>query len=741
MLSGLHEKDWHQDTRGEIRNAIITRPGLRDQLIDAAIERFTHFEHARRFAFDVHHATQGAADISSVAQRLIGHLEKTSADENAVKKYEAVGYCLNALGPGEAKLWDRFIDLGNSRPEFHPILERSTFCPLEPWRWEEYASRVESTRQRAAIRRDYRARVTANAGSIRNADDLPLLGWLARLYWGWFAWEFNNQRRKQMVDVVGSDLTELVEGGFRAAVERQVIPTVAEIAQLNALNQIQFVWYAFLAGMDLRWADRRSFDGLSEASIASLFAISLVVYTGDDDGNPSSGDKREWAREILVSSPQVAQSVYEQMVKALAENGQSAQSLVLKLSNCAETASWRSACALRILRDHDISDAIDLQALCLLAHEMQGQRHELSDLAEQRAHAGASEAARTFWTAVCFVFGRDGFEEEFQAIAPSHPDILWTIQSLANPLPNPKPEDLRIPVNVQQIENMARLFGALYEDTNIREDAWGARGGFEAALYVRELISALGTRSDASAAASLTRLLNDDRLNSYRWWIQHCLAEQRELNRRSRYRPINWTAAVEVLNGGAPANTADLYALTLDYLPEVAHEIRNRNTDPIRVFWQDEDTPAYEEPSRDRLIDFLRPRFERVGVSVEPEGHMARDKRADIVLQRPGKAKLPIEVKRESHPDLWTSAENQLQKLYSRDPECDGYGIYLVLYFGAACCELRTSKGKVITSAADLHDALTETVPSDQRNRITCVVLDVSREPNAVRARNTNKKL
>jgi hypothetical protein len=739
VLMGLDEKDRGQDTRGEIREAILGRPRLRDQLIDAAIERFTEFKDPRALAFDVYHATQRAAHVGFTAERLMEHLEGTTAAEDATAKYEAVGYCLNALGAGETRLLDRFIELGDSRPEFQSILEHYRFCPYEDWRREEYASTVEWARQRAAIRQEYQTLITANARSIGDADDPGLLGWLAQLYWGWFAaWEFNNYRRKQMVDVVGPELTEVVERGFRLAVERQAVPTVAEIAQLNSLNQIHFVWYALLAGMDLRWADKRSFDGLSEATIASLFAISLLVSTGDDEGNPSSGDDREWAREILVSFPHLARSVYEEMIKALAQSGRSGQTLILKLSNRAETAAWRGTFALQILRDHDISDPADLQPLCLLAYEMRGQRSDLSNLAEARGHAAASEAAQTFWIAVCFVFERDRFEEKLREITPSRRDVLWTIHSLANPLPDPRTDDRRIPLNVQQIEHLVRLFGELFEDTNTRIDPWGARGGFEAALYVRDLISALGTRSDVSAGAALNRLLNDERLNSYRWWIQHCLAEQYELNRRSRYKPADWATAAAVLSGGAPANTADLYALTLDYLSEIAHEIRNRNTDPIRVFWLDEHRPAYEEPSRDRLIDILRPRFERVGVSVEPEGHMARDKRADIILQRPGKAKLPIEVKRESHPELWTSAENQLQKLYTRDPASDGYGIYLVLFFGVA--GLRTPDGKVITSAAELRSALTETLPADQRSRITCIVLDVSLEPNTPRSRNSTKK-
>ncbi|MEN4704488.1 hypothetical protein ABEG95_22930 [Pantoea agglomerans] len=65
--------------------------------------------------------------------------------------------------------------------------------------------------------------------------------------------------------------------------------------------------------------------------------------------------------------------------------------------------------------------------------------------------------------------------------------------------------------------------------------------------------------------------------------------------------------------------------------------------------------------------------------------HMARDKRADIGATFSDHLKIPIEVKRHYHPDVWSAAENQLQKLYAPDPQSDGYGIFLVFWFGEKC--------------------------------------------------------
>ncbi len=141
-------------------------------------------------------------------------------------------------------------------------------------------------------------------------------------------------------------------------------------------------------------------------------------------------------------------------------------------------------------------------------------------------------------------------------------------------------------------------------------------------------------------------------------------------------------------------------------------------------------------------MEYLRQRLRPLGVWLEPEGHMAADKRADMVVLGPGGLKLPVEVKRDTHPELWVAAKGQLERLYTRDPNAQGYGVYLVFYFG-------TGRGRGITahplgvpvpdSSGELERMISESIPLEYRDRITCVVLDVS-PPALARARVKNTK-
>jgi hypothetical protein len=69
------------------------------------------------------------------------------------------------------------------------------------------------------------------------------------------------------------------------------------------------------------------------------------------------------------------------------------------------------------------------------------------------------------------------------------------------------------------------------------------------------------------------------------------------------------------------------------------------------------------------------------GITLEPDGHMVADKRADISAAMPGR-KILCELKRDYHADLWIAADQQLERFYAHDSEAKGFGIYGVLWFG-----------------------------------------------------------
>lgn len=211
------------------------------------------------------------------------------------------------------------------------------------------------------------------------------------------------------------------------------------------------------------------------------------------------------------------------------------------------------------------------------------------------------------------------------------------------------------------------------------------------------------------------------------------MANQRRLRVDSEFCQPTWEAALKTLHSGTPANIADLHALALAHLQDLVPFIAASNTDFFKRFWNENshgapESPKPEESARDVLVDLLRQRLAPFEVAVEPEGHLARDKRADIAMLRPG-IKVVIELKRDYHAEVWRAIEQQLDRFYTRDPDARGYGIFGVFWFGErrpSAIPHPPAPHQRPESAAAMLDIIKDLVPLEKRHKIVPIVIDVS---------------
>jgi hypothetical protein len=236
-----------------------------------------------------------------------------------------------------------------------------------------------------------------------------------------------------------------------------------------------------------------------------------------------------------------------------------------------------------------------------------------------------------------------------------------------------------------------------------------------------------------AATDTLLRLEADPDLGSYSGPLRHGLANQQQLRRDADYDRPDWVHTIKSLENGAPATVADLHALLINHLHDVRQQIERDNADIYKSFWNLDSysrivDPRPEEACRDFLVFFIRPQLAPFGITVEPEGHMAGDRRADISVAMPGK-KILCELKRDYHADVWTAAEQQLDRFYTYDPQAKGFGIYCVFWFGDKRPTPIPKPPKNLDrpkSAAEMEEMLRGLMPEEARKRIAVIVVDVS---------------
>jgi hypothetical protein len=238
-----------------------------------------------------------------------------------------------------------------------------------------------------------------------------------------------------------------------------------------------------------------------------------------------------------------------------------------------------------------------------------------------------------------------------------------------------------------------------------------------------------------SATSALRRLEANPELKSYREDILHALSKQQQRRRDAEYDRPNWSKTVAALTNGAPATASDLHAVLVAHMLDRKKQIERENTDPYKMFWNLDkysrpETPRPEEACRDHLVTLMRPSLAPLGITIEPEGHMVADKRADIAASAIG-AKVLCELKRDYHAEVWTAISEQLERFYTPDPDAKGFGIYCVFWFGQKRSQSIPAHPRGLSrpnSASEMERMLKDELSEDVKRRISILVIDVSGE-------------
>ena len=275
---------------------------------------------------------------------------------------------------------------------------------------------------------------------------------------------------------------------------------------------------------------------------------------------------------------------------------------------------------------------------------------------------------------------------------------------------------------------LIRLMGPMFEPFEMSGGgAVWVTPELDASRRIQDLISTLGSTASDDANAELKDLINDLELSRWRDHLSWAEEQQRVLLRDATYSHPSIEQVQHTLSGGLPANAADMAALLNDYLADISESIRGSSSNLWRQFWNEEPelTVKHEDACRDALLAMLQARLPSE-VDAVREGHYVSDKRADIRVAYGG-FNLPIEIKKDSHRDLWNALQGQLVDQYSStDRATFGYGLYLVLWTGGDKIRRRPD-GKHPATPDELREMLEGDLSPNQAAKISVRVLDITK--------------
>ena len=626
--------------------------------------------------------------------------------------------------------------------------------------WEKVeAQQREEERQR---REEWAQLLRSHEKELReNRFSPPNLHHLAKAYLGLFSdSDAQIPPRHRLVDFVGDDeiAIDAALAGLRGAARREDVPDVAETISLCIESQQPWLAYPVLASLELLDEEDPAFlDSLGDAAKRKALAIYYC--------SPAVVEvSRRWYDRWLQQDRDLVLGVVQRCAVSAIRAGQDLPDRLRELDADEDHASQPHGVHMVYLgtgvgpravgNDDDLVHDLRLQLLRafpirgpkarmpllegLLVESLQHpDTTSLEDLIDGKlALTSMSAGQRVRWLAVDAVLAPvpglprlEGFignnevrarhlasflsnMAEFEQRTAARARSVWSILSKSR-----EPATLRV---------LIEMLGPLFAPTD--------RSGYissEQAMseFITSLIGQLGSISDDEAGQALTELIVDPRLAAWHGHLNWSRGRHRVANRDASYTPRSIDEIQGTLDNRAPANAADLAALLAHRLADIAEDVRGGSSDGWRQFWSNDHddqgrTPKVENSCRDAVLAALQTRLPPE-VDAVPEGQYAADRRADIRASCRG-FNVPIEIKRNSDRNLWCAPRAQLIPSYTTDPATEGYGIYLVLWFGADDTK-RDPNGARPATPKDLEQQLESTLTPDEARKISVIVMDVTK--------------
>lgn len=626
------------------------------------------------------------------------------------------------------------------------ILQREFEQRLDALRANEKAERNvrENPARRLLERRsEWQALVRESEVELReNRADPRLLHRLAKAYLGGYGDVVGRTPRERLNNLLGEDeeLVETVLAGIRGAVARDDLPSDDEVVALGARQRMHFLSYPFLAGLNEIQPEASTWNGFADPDLARLaLALHYNVPVWPESWEEADRKPR-WFEALLNELPELVTDVLVRTARSELRNGRDFSQYLFDLAYSADhehVASQAASSILNVFPVRCVEQQLSSLRYLLIAACLYCEPETLIDLIEKKLKSRSMNVAqRVYWLGAGLIVRSALFVDRLESYVAGHyRRILRLSQFFANRSDTPR--ELIQNLDIAALSLLIRTVGASHRP-NLRGTGSGkavwVTPGMEAADRVHGLINTLAGNASDEASEHLERLAEDVGLAAWHAHLADAKNRQKGVRRDASFVHATVGQVLGVLGGGKPANAADLAALTVEHLRQLARFSQDGNSSRRLQYWNVDsynraERPRPENACRDALLSDLQHRLGPLDIDVQPEGRYADTRRADIRVAFGG-FNVPIEIKRSCHKDLWSGIRQQLMAEYARDPGADGYGIYAVFWFGdTEHCRPTPAIDGIPQSAADVEKRLVDGLSAEEKKKIAICLIDVANPP------------
>lgn len=535
------------------------------------------------------------------------------------------------------------------------------------------------------------------------------------------------QPEERITQFLSPEIAQMALQGFEAhLVQEQPSPTASEIARHLVDRVTHKTDYIVIAAMLERIRLSRDLQDLSDDRImAGFFLLATGRGVTHEHINPRTAQLKSALiqeitnRGLLDEAPRL---LYEPMLAAKLDYVPSLQDF-LQSESFAPVSASHAKDWLERFPDLHISSEQQLIDCLTRSHHFE----VLKQISSKRVTADYSVERKLTWEAVRLLTEFDATAQRLDAQI-LEPALLWSLQERSLSDRYHRAANTRFPWSHTQLAWIFRHFRLLWP---LASHPSGVSGGsnnpWDASEYLSSLAGQLANQITAEAISALQEL-RDGPEDGYTELLQSLCAEQLRKSCEQSYKPLSIEQLTSFVSDQAPLSTQQLQAWVQEELEIVQAKVRASDVDSWRNFYNDDLIPRDEEYCRDRLLELLR--YDQSAVHYAPEHHVAADKEVDIGCNIGSDIFLPIEIKGQWHREVWNAADKQLDHLYSSDWRAQGFGIYLVLWFGLQPAnKALQSPGKGISSPQtpiEMKEMLIARSSAAQAGRVSVFVMDLT---------------
>ncbi|MDE0348952.1 MAG: hypothetical protein OXM56_04515 [Gammaproteobacteria bacterium] len=702
-----------------IRAWLTTRPDVQKSMFLEGLRRCPDSEEFPRHALRISDRWYGAHPPPDLGPWLLD---------------QALAWSRGSRRKAQFLLWSAVdmgrLDVSDARPRvagdpfLTEVLERGETARREVQELREERTHYDEERRRR--QEEWIDAIRSHESSLSSNEAPPrLLHEIARRFFGSFVDFRADQGRERIAGDLGHDLplTQTVLAALRNTPGRDDLPSFEEILRLHGERRMHYLGLPYLAGLALRETlDPPDVSGWAPDDRRRATALYMTF--------PHGNYEPEWYRHLVAHRPRDVAQVQVHLAEPALRQGRDAHYNLWHLAHDPSHAAVARLACLPLLLAFPIRatlrqlPTLDLLLKAAICHSAPTGVQDT--LAKKLSHKSMNTLQRAHWLAAGCVTAPETYRERAAAFAAGG-RREERVRHLLAPLCSDDGTLVSIDdLDVATLRVLVRLGGA-----TVGPEDWGQGGIVRSSMricgLVGQLIQYLARDPSPTAGEALRALSTEPDLARWHEILASAADDQKVIGRDHSYRHPSFEEVLQTLSGGAPANPADLAALTADLLRELT-DYMLQNSNPWRPYWNEDShrrptEPKPEDSCRDALVDWLRGRVPE-GIDVQPETRYAHETRADIRLAYNG-FHVPVEIKKNAHRDLWSAMRTQLIEQYTIDPATDGYGIYAVLWFGPDRTQLPPS-GRRPGDPAELGERLTDVLPDGARRKVCVRVIDVS---------------